>query len=354
MNTTYIIVITYNGAEDIGDFLSTYKKYTPETACLIVVDNGSTDGTLEIIEREYPAAVILRNTTNRGYAGGARQGMEHALGKGATTIGVVNQDIRFSANWLKPLLDTLQQNPQCAAVQPRILLYPDTELINSYGNATHYLGFGYTCGYQKNVKEYTCHSEERVASCSGAAVLFRADALQRVGLIDERFFMYYEDADLSWRLRLAGYTLHLCCTSTVYHRYEFSRSIQKFYYMERNRFIMMIKNYSARALFIIAPMFLLYEAGMVAYSLVCTLLRKRGSLTLREKLRSYAFFLSPRNWLVLLLERRKVQKLRTVSDAHIVDLFCDVVEFQDIDNPILRYIANPMTRTYWNVIRRII
>ncbi len=350
----YIIVITYNGAQDIGDFLDTYKKYTPKAAHLVVVDNGSSDGTLEIIEREYPAATILHNRLNTGYAGGSRRGMEYALSKGATSIGGVNQDIRFTANWLEPLLDVLQRNPQCAAVQPRILLYPDTTLINSYGNATHYLGFGYTNGYQKNVREYACQEQKLLASCSGAAVLFRAKALQNVGLIDERFFMYYEDADISWRLRLAGYTLALSCSSTVYHRYEFSRSIQKFYYMERNRLIMMIKNYSARTLFLIAPMFLLYEVGMVAYSAMCTLLRKRGSLTLREKLRSYGFFLSPRNWLYCMDERRKTQKIRTVRDEHIVNLFCDVVEFQDIDNPILRYIANPLTRSYWSVIKRII
>ncbi|MDP2629780.1 MAG: glycosyltransferase family 2 protein [Candidatus Uhrbacteria bacterium] len=353
MDKVYIIVITYNGSEDIGEFLETYKKYTSASAHLVVVDNGSTDGTLETIERDHPAATVLRNTKNRGYAGGARQGMEYALAHGAHYIAVVNQDIRFADRWLEPLVDCLEKNQQCAAVQPRILLYPDTTKINSYGNATHYLGFGYTLGYQKNVQEYPCEDGKELASCSGAAVLFRSSALQRVGLIDEFFFMYYEDADLSWRLRLGGYTLMLSCASTVYHRYEFSRSIQKFYFMERNRLIMMVKNYSARALFLVAPMFIIYEVGMVAYSILATLLHRKDTITLREKLRSYLFFISPRNWKYLITERRKTQRLRTVSDEHIVDIFCDVIGFQDIDNPVLRYIANPMTRVYWAALKRI-
>ncbi|MBI4599679.1 glycosyltransferase family 2 protein [Candidatus Uhrbacteria bacterium] len=372
----YIIVITYNGAEDIADFLKTYRECTPPTAHLVVVDNGSADETLEIVRREYPSADILCLPTNTGYAGGARRGMEYALKRGAEYIAVVNQDIRFTALWLEPLVDALARNERCAAVQPKILLYPDTTKINSFGNATHYLGFGYTLGYKKTAGRselgakphvdsqkttdgrddmvYPCENGKELSSFSGAAVLFRSAALKNVGLIDEFFFMYYEDTDLSWRLRLAGYALLLCCASTVHHRYEFSRSMTKFYYMERNRLIMLIKNYSVRALFLIAPMGIVMEAGMVAYSACMTVLRRRDSLTLLEKLRSYLFFLMPRTWIYLHAARREAQKHRRVKDAAIVKLFCDTIEFQDIDNPLLRYVANPLMRAYWSVIRIII
>ena len=352
MKKIAVVVITYNGEEDIGDFLITYKAYTSPDALLIVVDNGSTDATFSIIEREYPSAILIKNVKNGGYAGGARQGMEQALARGAEAIAVVNQDIRFTDNWLEPLLGILESDGMVAAVQPRILLYPDTEKINSYGNTTHYLGFGYTLGYQKNVSEHSCSDRKSLASCSGAAVVYRSSSLAHVGLLDERFFMYYEDSDLAWRLRLAGYSLMLSCASTVYHRYEFSRSIQKFYYMERNRLIMMVKNYSLRTLFLIAPMFLFMEMGMVGYSLLGTLLGKRDSLTLKEKFRSYRFFFSPKNIVYIIGERRKVQTLRTVSDKKITDLFCDTIEFQDIDNVVLRRIVNPMTHWYWILVKR--
>ena len=93
---------------------------------------------------------------------------------------------------------------------------------------------------------------------------------------------------------------------------------------------------------------------MVSYSILATLLGRHDTLTLREKLRSYLFFFSPRSWKYLLTARRKTQKLRTVSDDRIVDLFCDTIGFQDIDNPVLRYVANPLTSSYWKIIRMII
>jgi GT2 family glycosyltransferase len=354
MKKIAVIAITYNGQEDIGEFLRGYMRHASSDATLIVVDNASSDATLDIVERTCPDAVLIKNTENGGYAGGARQGMEYAIAQGAEYIGVVNQDLRFTSRWLEPLVEYLDAHTRCAGVQPRILLYPDTEKINSYGNTIHYLGFGYTLGYQKHVQEYPCEDGRVLATCSGAAVLYRASALDAVGLIDERFFMYHEDSDLSWRLRLAGYDLALSCASTVYHRYEFSRSIKKFYYMERNRILMILKNYSPRALFLIAPMFLVMEAGMVGYSIAGTLFGTRDALTLKEKLRGYLYFFSPRALAYIIRERRKIQKMRTVGDDVIIKLFCDTIEFQDIDNPVLRYIVNPIMRQYWSFIKRIV
>lgn len=353
-NKIFIIIITFNGEQDIVELLTTYREYTSLEVVLVIVDNASSDTTVELARKEYPSAIVIQNTENHGYAGGARQGMEYAHAQGARYIAVLNQDMRLTERWLEPLVDMLDTSPQCAAVQPRIMLYPDTDRINSYGNTIHFLGFGYTLGYQKSQETYACKEKKELVSCSGAAVVFRASALEEVGYIDNKFFLYYEDSDLSWRLRLRGYQLFLCCTSTVYHRYEFSRSIQKFYYMERNRMVMMLKNYSFKTLCLIAPMFWIMEGGMFGFSFLGTMLGTRGSLTLREKTRSYAFFLKPSTWRYLLQERKHIQKSRKVSDAIITKNFCDVIEFQDVDNPLLRYVVNPLTRMYWRAIRSLI
>ncbi|MBI4252641.1 glycosyltransferase family 2 protein [Candidatus Uhrbacteria bacterium] len=350
----FVIVITHNGEDDIGDFLETYRQYTPEDVSLVVVDNASSDNTLDIVRDRMPDVAILQNVMNRGYAGGAREGMEYALAQGAATIALVNQDLRFTQHWLEPMVEYLDSHTACAAVQPRIMMYPQSDIINSYGNAQHYLGFGYTIGYRKADNDYSCENGKQLATCSGAATLFRASALKEVGLIDEHFFMYYEDSDLSWRLRMAGYTLSLCCDSTVYHRYEFSRSIQKFYYMERNRLITAMANYSVRTLLLLAHMMLVMEAGMVGYSILGTLKGKRAYLTAREKLRSYAYFLFPSSWRYILQKRRVAQRIRKVSDHEIVGLFVDTIEFQDIDNGVLRRIVNPLMHWYWTWIQRII
>lgn len=353
-DSIFVVVITHNGEKDIEAFLETYHAYTPEGVLLVVVDNASGDRTLDYVRDQCPEATILQNMRNRGYAGGAREGMEYALVRGAQYIAVVNQDLLFTERWLEPLVDHLESHERCAAVQPRIMMYPQTDVINSYGNAQHYLGFGYTLGYKEIFGRYTCKDGKELATCSGAATLFRTTALRDVGLIDADYFMYYEDSDLSWRLRLRGYTLALCCDSTVYHRYEFSRSMQKFYYMERNRFFLMLTNYSSKTILLILPMLAVMEVGMMCYSVLCTLRGARSTLTLSQKLRSYGAFFHPHLWRVLSKKRRDVQHQRRVSDKEITRLFVDTIEFQDVDNALLQRIAHPLMHWYWSLIRRLI
>lgn len=353
-NGVAVVVITYNGEEDISAFLDTYKAHTLPEVSLVVVDNASSDKTIDIVRAQYPPAAILQNTINHGFAGGARQGMEYAIAHGAEYIAVVNQDLRFEKRWLEPLVAYLDTNERCAAVQPRIMMYPNTDTINSYGNAQHYLGFGYTLGYKKTSSAFPCENNTELATCSGAATLFRAEALSLVDLIDARLFLYHEDSDLSWRLRMAGFTLALCCASTVYHRYEFSRSITKFYYMERNRYIIMLTNYSLRTLVLILPMFLVMEAGMIGYSIAAIFFGKKETLTLGEKMRSMAYFFLPSSWRYIAAKRRASQRQRTVSDKEITRLFADIIEFQDIDSPVLRRIVNPLTHLYWTWIQKLL
>lgn len=354
MKEVIVVLVTYNGEEDIDAFLETYRAYTPPEVSLIVVDNASSDRTIDIIREQYPEAEVLQNTINHGFAGGARYGMEYALARGAEYIAIVNQDLRFTDHWLEALVEYLDVHGQCAAVQPRIMMYPETNTINSYGNAQHYLGFGYTLGYKKYSSGFSCENGKELATCSGAATLFRASALRAVGLIDVKYFMYYEDSDLSWRLRMAAYSLALCCDSTVHHRYEFSRSIQKFYYMERNRLITMLANYSLRTLLLVAPMMFVMEAGMVGYSVLGSVGGKGAYLTAREKLRSYAYFFLPSSWRYILSKRRTAQRIKKVSEKEIVRLFADTIEFQDIDNAVLRRIVNPLMHWYWTWVSRII
>ncbi len=349
-----VLVITYNGIGDIEECLESLKTTTDQGITLLVIDNGSVDETAKVVERRAARAIFIKNAANIGYAGAVAQGVAWSAEHGYAYLAVVNQDIRVTKQWAEPLIHILDTDEVCGAVQPRILLYPDTERINSYGNTIHYLGFGYTLGYQKNTHEYPCQSDTPLASCSGATVMFRLSAVSAAGGIDPSFFMYYEDSDLSWRLRMAGFSLRLACSSTVYHRYEFSKSIKKFYYMERNRLLMILKNYSARTLFLIFPMMFIMECGVILYGLIGSLVLRRTSLTFWEKLKGYAFFFKPTTWVTLGIARRHAQQMRVIPDDQLIDLFCDTIEFQDVDNPILRYIVNPMTHQYWRIIKKII
>lgn len=346
-----VIVVTFQGVDYSARFVDSFKRYTPASVPLIVVDNHSTDGTVEYIQRTIPSAVILRNASNVGFAQGSNQGILEALRRGAWYCMLVNQDIIFSQEWLSPLVDAMEKTPQLGAVQPKILLYPNTDYINSCGNALHYLGFGYTRGYLKKNREWCCNATDSFGYCSGAAVLLNCAALRHVGLFDETFFMYHEDTDLCWRMRSAGWMLSVCPSSVVFHQYEFNRSIKKFYYIERNRLMTLVKNYELKSLLLLAPFHIVWECGMILYSTLSSLHGARG-FVLWEKLRGYVYFFHPAHVRELLRARTGVQRIRTVPDRALAHFFTSVIEFQDIDNPVLRYIANPISAWYWALIKR--
>jgi len=350
----FIVVPTYNGENDIPAFFDTLKKtILHHDVSIVVVDNASHDSTVSSIQSFFPKAIIIENTENRGYAGGCNQGMEYARSNGAEYIFLTNQDVRFSPGWLEPLCDMMKKHRNLAAVQSLILMDQDREQINSCGNELHFLGFGYTRGYREKQSDYRCGTTSSIGYCSGAAMLIRVDALRTVGLFDESYFMYHEDSDLCWRFRIAGYEIAVCSDSVVFHRYEFSRSIQKFYYIERNRLMNICKNYSTRSLILISPILFLWECGMILYSILGSLYTKK-TITTKEKFRSYAYFGKISTWKHIKEERKKIKNIRRISDKELTKFFTSRIEFQDINNPLITYFANPITKVYWSLVRHLL
>lgn len=351
----FIVVVTYNGEKDIEQFLVSLRGTgEKEFAELIVVDNNSTDQTCAIVSRLAPDAHLIRNARNRGYAGAGNQGMLYAIDQGAKYIFLANQDIMFGQNWLEPLTEEMNAHSDTGSVQGLIMLDPERILINSCGNALQALGFGFTRGYRKTLDEFPCQARSEVFYCSGAAVLYRVSSLKQIGLFDEEFFMYHEDTDLGWRLRSAGYRNIVISHSRVYHHYDFNRSIQKFYFMERNRYIILLKNYELKTLALLFPLFVVWECGLLLYALVGYFLHPKKNMTIQDKFRAYAYFFSGANMMRIIKKRFEVSKTRILTDRALAPLLASEIQFQDIDNFALRHIANPMTKAYLFFIRKLI
>ena len=212
------------------------------------------------------------------------------------------------------------------------------------GNSIHYLGFAF-CNYYKHQDNLGLTEAFETPYVSGAACLIKMSALNKTGLFDERLFMYHEDVDLGWRLRLAGYKIMLDPLSVAYHKYNYSKAKYKFYYMDRNRFIVLLQNYRLLTLLLILPMLLFMELGIIIFSL------KNGWFG--EKLKGYA-------WIILhlpsiLAQRINVQfKIRKVKDREIVKFFVGTIEFQEVDNWLLKFLINPIMQIYWLIIKKII
>lgn len=364
MSKVAIIYLLYNGRQYIADCFRSLESlnYSKELSEIIVVDNKSTDGGLEFFKseilpksgRELPKITLVENQENAGFAGGNNIGIRLALGAGADYVYLLNQDTEVDPNFIKEAVLAAEARPEAGSVQSLILLHSDKNKVNCIGNAIHFLGFGYARGYGMEAGAAQAELEKRlkeelpykIAYSSGAGVLLRASALKEVGLFDPELFLYHEDLDLGWRLRLAGWENILAPASKIYHKYEFSRSIKKYYWMERNRFIVLLKLYRLPTLLLLFPVLLLGELGLALMS------ARSGFWS--EKARAYKYFFSLANWRKLILARRAAQKTRKRSDCEIVDFFTSSILFQDFKNPFVLYFVNPVLTLYWIIARAFI
>lgn len=341
-----IILVNYNGKKYLPDCLASLANldYPKEGYKIFFIDNGSVDDSLAYAKNNYPDLEYVINKKNLGFAEGNNIGIKKAIELGFDYVYLVNQDTISEPDLFKKLLKVIQGDDNIAAVQPRLMLWPEKDKVNSLGNSIHYLGFGFSSGgYQSFRGDFY---PKEIAYPSGAAVLIKTDILKKIGLFDPKLFAYHEDLELGWRMRLAGYKIILAPEAVVYHKYEFSRSITKYYYMERNRFICLLENYKLGTLILILPALVFMELGLFIFSVF--------SGFWRQKLKVYGYFLSWRNWQEIIRARSEKRAIRVKGDGEIIKLFTGKIEFQEIDNFILKYAVNPLFNLYFNILKFLI
>ena len=208
------IVLTHNSAAYIKKCLEALKNISYPSVEILVVDNNSTDSTLKILSKFSNSVTIFSRDVNDGYAGGHSFGIKKAKGY---YLFLLNPDTIVTKNFLQPLVRKLQRNKMIAACQPIVYLMSSKKIINLTGKVTHFLGLDWLRDYQ----EVKARKSGEIISISGSGILLRKSALDQVGGFDHEYFMYYEDSDLSWRLRITGYSLWYCAESIIFHDYKF-------------------------------------------------------------------------------------------------------------------------------------
>jgi len=342
-----IIVTSHASKDDVIECLKSIKSisYPKEYLKIFLVDNMSKDDTVAVVEQKFTHVSVIQNKKNLGFAKGNNIGMARALKEGASYIVLLNNDTVVDKDWLKELVTVAESESRIGAVQSRVMLYGDKDRINTDGNRLHFLGFGYCGNYKKkNIKDIGPHE---VAYGSGASLLIKREVIDKIGDLEEKLFMYHEDLEYGWRMQMAGYKTYAAPRSVVWHKYLFDKpSSQKFYYMERNRFIVMFENYKLLTLLLLTPACILMEIGIHIYALI--------NRWLSAKIRADIYFLNPKNILDILKTRKRKQDLRKIGDREVVKHFTGIVQFEDLKNPLLLYIANPIINVYWLLIKKII
>ncbi|MGB8931643.1 MAG: glycosyltransferase family 2 protein [Anaeromyxobacteraceae bacterium] len=336
-----VVVLTFNTARYVDACFGALARarLAGSRAEVLAVDNASTDGTAAQIRARYPWVSVIENPQNLGFAGGNNVGMRAAIDRGADWIYLLNPDTEVEAGFLEHALAVARETPNAGSVQSLLLLPGERPLINTAGNRIHFLGFGY-CGLLGAPIEAAPPAPVEIPFASGAAVLLSVPALREIGLFDEFLFLYQEDMDLGWRLRLSGFVNFLAPASVVLHHYEFSRNVRKYFFLERNRLIVLFKNLAPRSLLVLAPLLVAAELGLLAVSI--------GAGWLPEKLRAWAQFGRRETWRHIRSARKAVQATRRVSDWKISEHFTHTVDFPGLPGGSLATLLSwPMRASWW-------
>ena len=267
-----IVIPNINGKGWLKDSIESVYAQTEQSFRLIVVDNGSTDESLEQA-RSYCSRenfTLIENGTNTGFSHAVNQGI--ALADSEYVV-LFNNDAFAEPDWLAELIRTAETDPKIFAVQSLMIRHFDRELADDAGDYVTWMGFACKTGDGRRASRYTkCR---RIFSACGGAALYRKSILDEIGNFDENFFAYFEDVDLSWRANNAGYKNLLCPTARCYHicgastgavRYNAFKSRQS----GRNSILLPLKN---EPLLMLVFNFIPLAAG---YLLKCYKFHKQG------------------------------------------------------------------------------
>jgi GT2 family glycosyltransferase len=326
------------------------QDYSSLNLKVYLVDNASSEKSRAYLWGCYPEAKILERGDGN-YCAANNLGFTEAIKDGCEYLVALNMDTEMSVTWLSELVLALDKNPTAGIAQSKILLYPQTEAekqnlkINTLGNRLNFLGFGFTSAYREPDREISAYPEIS-GYASGCCLMIRKEVFEAVGGWDESYYMYHDDIELSLKVFLAGYKIILAPQSVVFHKYEFKRSVRMLYYMERNRYLLVLGFYPRRLLIFLAPAFIIMSLGMLAFALA-----KGWAPTWFKVL---GFFLKPATWINIKKTRRQIKKASKISFSAIAKNLESQIDFSEINNPLLKYVGNPLLRLYWKGAKKLI
>ncbi len=312
-----IIIPNWNGRQHLDDCLNSLRRQTRRDFDVVLVDNGSTDGSQAAVREHYPEVELIELRENRGFTGACRAG--YAAARGAFIV-LLNNDTEVEPAWLAELAGSFDRYPEAGSVVGKIRLFDERQRLHTTGDYVRIDGIPGNRGvWEIDSGQYD--REEYVFSGCGAAVAYRREAQEEVGFLDDDFFFSCEDIDLGWRLNLAGWRVVYNPAAVVYHKVKASGGggTVASYHDGRNFLYLIWKNY---------PTALLRRHWRVVLGAQWRLAREalrhwRGAAA-RARLRGQAAGLLglPRMW----PKRRRIQAARRISNEELMDRLTPVDE----------------------------
>ena len=273
----YAMTLNWNRCQDTMTCLDSMSQLQYPNLRLLLIDNGSTDETVETVAKSFPKVKIIVNKTNLGFAAGCNTGLRYALAQNADYILLLNNDIELDSMALRHMLD--QTNHNIGMVAPKIYYHADPTRIWSVGGQRHPLTIEKTNDARGQLDTGQWNTTVERDYFVGCVLLFSRRFLTEVGLFDERFFMYYEDSDLSIRARKAGFKLILAPQAHIWHKVALSSggsdSPNERYWMARSSILFFHKHTNYWRKLIVVP----YRTGSGIKTILRLLWHRRYAST---------------------------------------------------------------------------
>jgi GT2 family glycosyltransferase len=238
-----IIIVNWNGRHHLPDCLDSLSNQSYRAFEVVLVDNGSVDGSVEFLQERYPWVQIVPLTENTGFARGNNVGLENASGNYIVTL---NNDTQVAPDWLRHLVTVADAHPDVGMVGSRICAFGSPDIIDSLGVRICADGMSRGAYRRQSFSRLNLSGTMEILLPSACAALYRRKMLQEVGFFDDDFFAYCEDTDLGLRCRLAGWNALLALEAVVLHKYSGTGGVFspfKIHLVERNHYWVAVKTF---------------------------------------------------------------------------------------------------------------
>lgn len=251
------MIVAFNSVDELAGTIPAVLRELEPGDELVVVDNASSDGTAAAVSELAPEAVLLRQESNLGFAGGVNRGVEAARGD---LVVLLNPDALPQPGFREGIVRPLADGRGWAAWQGLVTAEAGA-IVNTLGGVLHFTGIAWAGGAGDPIPAEPAARE--VPFLSGACLAVPRETWQRLGGFDEGYFLYHEDVEVSLRLRLEGGRIGIEPAAVVDHDYEFSATPAKYRYLERNRWSTILRTYPAALLALIAPALIATELALL-------------------------------------------------------------------------------------------
>jgi len=239
-----IIILNYNGFEDTVECINSLKDLTYQNIDIVLVDNCSTDGSVQMLESACPDIKVIRTERNLGYAGGNNAGIKYALENSAEYICLLNNDVVVEKDFLERVIEKIEVDGKIGIAGPKVCEYYDRDTIQSTGSAIK-LYTGRVPRLNSGKKSSDLTEDLYVDYIGGACLIIKREVIESIGFIPEEYFLFFEETEWCLRAKKAGYRIMCVCSSRVFHKGSSSVSKVKGlqdYYMMRNNFVFEKRN----------------------------------------------------------------------------------------------------------------